>query len=69
MLTIENVKSFCFDTLGDLVNPKNIEVEQTRSGKIQVIVLRTGGVPKEVIRDDWNRAAKGTELESVALFL
>jgi hypothetical protein len=70
MLNCDAVKNFCFDVLGDLVSPSSIEVSQARNGKFNVIVLRTGGVPKEVIRDDWNRQITGTEFEGqVVLYM
>ncbi len=70
MMNYEAVKNFCFDVLGDLVSPSFIEVSQARNGKFNVIVLRTGGVPKEVIRDDWNRQIAGTEFAGqVVLYL
>ena len=70
MVNYESVKNFCFDVLGDFINPSNIEIEETRTGKFNVIVLRTGSVPKELIRDEWKQQVTGTEFESkVVLFM
>lgn len=69
MLTTEKIKNFCFDVLGDFVNPKtDLEVEESR-GTFRVIVLRTRGIPKDVIRDEWNNQVAGTEFEKVILFI
>lgn len=70
MVNYESVKNFCFDVLGDFVNPSNIEIEESRTGKFNVIVLRTGSIPKELIRDEWKQQVTGTEFESqVVLFM
>jgi hypothetical protein len=69
MLNKESVENFCFDVLGDFIDPKaDIEVEQVR-GEFRVLVLRTRGIPKDIIRDEWNRNAKGTDFEKVSLYL
>jgi hypothetical protein len=70
MINYESVKNFCFDVLGDFVNPSNIEIEESRTGKFNVIVLRTGSIPKELIRDEWKQQITGTEFENqVVLFM
>jgi hypothetical protein len=70
MVNYESVKNFCFDVLGDFVNPSNIEIEESRTGKFNVIVLRTGSIPKELIRDEWKQQVTGTEFENqVVLFM
>ena len=70
MVNYESVKNFCFDVLGDFVNPSNIEIEESRTGKFNVIVLRTGSIPKELIHDEWKQQVTGTEFESqVVLFM
>jgi hypothetical protein len=69
MLTRESVENFCFDVLGDFIDPKtHVMIEQVR-GEFRVIVIRTRGIPKDIIRDEWNRNAKGTEFEKVSLYL
>lgn len=69
MLTKESVENFCFDVLGDFIDPNSdIMIEQVR-GEFRVIVIRTRGIPKDIIRDEWNRNAKGTEFEKVSLYL
>jgi hypothetical protein len=65
MVNYESVKNFCFDVLGDFINPSNIDIEE-RAGKFNVIVLRTGGIPKDVIRDEWQQQIAGTEFEGKA---
>lgn len=70
MINYESVKNFCFDSLGDFVDPSNIEIEETRTGKFNVIVLRTGSVPKELIRAEFKQQVAGTEFEGkVILFI
>ena len=69
MLTEKQVEQFCFDVLGDFVYPENDVIIQEVRGGYRVILTRLRGVPAEVIRDEWNRNAKGTEFEKVALFM
>lgn len=70
MLTIEKIKDLVFDTLGDFVDPEtDVRVEQARDGSFRVIVIRTRGIPKEVIRDEWHHATDGTEFENVSLYM
>jgi hypothetical protein len=69
MLTKESVENFCFDVLGDFINHKaDVMIEQVR-GEFRVIVIRTRGIPTDLIRDEWNRNAKGTDFEKVSLYL
>jgi hypothetical protein len=71
MLEMETVKRFCFEILGDFVDPENdILIEKVRN-EFRVIVLRTRGIPKEIIRDEWNTNIVGSALESepVSLYL
>ena len=58
------LEDFCFDVLGDFVNPNSIEIMGDK-----VIVLRHGDVPAEIIRDEWNRRVQGTEFENIWLFI
>ena len=69
MLTRENVENFCFDVLGDFINPKEDIMIQEVRGEFRVLVIRTRGIPMDIIRDEWNRNAKGTEFEKVSLFM
>jgi hypothetical protein len=70
MINYESVKNFVFDVLGDFVNPSNIEIEESRTGKFNIIILRTGSVPKELIRGEWKQQVTGTDLEDkVVLFV
>ena len=69
MVNYESVKNFCFDVLGDFVNPSNIDIGE-RADKFNVIVLRTGGISKDMIRDEWQQQIAGTEFEGkVTLYL
>ena len=69
MLTEKEVEQFCFDVLGDFVDPKDdIMIDEVR-GEFRVIVRRTRGIPTDIIRDEWNRNAKGTEFEKVSLWM
>ena len=69
MLTEKQVEQFCFDVLGDFIDPKrDIMINEVR-GEFRVMVIRTCGIPKDIIRDEWNRNAQGTEFEQVSLFL
>ena len=69
MLTRENVENFCFDVLGDFINPKEDIMIQEVRGEFRVLVIRTRGIPMDIIRDEWNRNVKGTEFEKVSLFM
>ena len=69
MLTRENVENFCFDVLGDFINPKEDIMIQEARGEFRVLVIRTRGIPMDIIRNEWNRNAKGTEFEKVSLFM
>ena len=69
MLTRENVENFCFDVLGDFINPKEDIMIQEVRGEFRVLVIRTRGIPMDIIRDEWNKNAKGTEFEKVSLFM
>ena len=69
MLTEKQVEQFCFDVLGDFVDPKDdIMIDEVR-GEFRVIVRRTRGIPTGIIRYEWNRNAKGTEFEKVSLWM
>lgn len=69
MLTREQVEQFCFDVLGDFINPKaDIMIQEVR-GQFRVILVRTRGIPNDIIRDEWNNNAAGTEFEKVSLFM
>lgn len=69
-LTIDRVKDFAFDVLGDFVVPdKDLEISQTKRG-FQVIVLRTRGIPKEAIQTTWLYNVKQQpEFSDVKLFI
>ncbi len=69
MLTTEEIKNFCFDVLGDFIDPKTDIMIQEVRGSFRVMVIRTRGIPKEVIRDEWNRNAQGSDFEQVSLYL
>ena len=69
MLNEKQVEQFCFDVLGDFVYPENDIIIQEVRGGYRVIVTRLRGAPADVIRDTWNRNAKGTEFEKVSLYL
>jgi hypothetical protein len=69
MLNKESVENFCFDVLGDFIDPKeDIRIQEVR-GEFRVLVIRTRGIPTDLIRDEWNRNAKGTDFEKVSLYL
>ena len=65
----KKLEQFCFDVLGDFINPKEDIMIQEARGNFRVMVIRTRGFHKEVIRDTWNREVKGTEFEQVSLYL
>ena len=71
MLEMETVEKFCFDVLGDFIDPNEDIMIQKVRGEYRVMVLRTRGIPKEIIRDEWNTNIKGTPLENepVSLYL
>ena len=69
MLTEKQVENFCFDVLGDFIDPKeDIRIQEVR-GEFRVLVIRTRGIPTDIIRDEWNRNTKGTEFEKVSLWM
>ena len=51
MLTRESVENFCFDVLGDFINPKEDIMIQEVRGEFRVLVIRTHGIPMDIIRD------------------
>ena len=59
---MSELRNVCFDVLGDFVDPKTIEIDE-RAGYVFVWV--PPGTPTNHIRDDWNRAVRGTDLERV----
>ncbi len=71
MLTMEQVKNFAFDVLGDFMPTNAYEVEQDRRGRFQIFVTRPKlmAAPKEVVQEDFARAKAGTEFENVSLFI
>ena len=69
MLNRESVENFSFDVLGDFIDPNSDVMIQEVRGEFRVIVIRTRGIPADMIRDEWNRNAKGTEFEKVSLYL
>ena len=68
MVTVKEVENFVFDVLGDFVDPKRDVMIQEARNEIRVIVIRTCGIPKDVIRDEWNRNIR-PEFENVNLYL
>ena len=70
-MTLKNVEDFCFDVLGDFVDPKrDIRIDQDRNGNFRVIVFRTCGVPNSMFRLDWDRAVEEQpEFKEVSLYL
>ena len=69
MLTEKQVEQFCFDVLGDFINPKEDIMIQEVRGNFRVMITRTRGFHKEVLREEWNRNVEGTEFENVALYI
>ena len=71
MITKENLKEFAFDVLGDFMPENAYSVEEPRPNKWAVFVNRPAlmAAPKEVVRDEWNRATFGTKFENVGLFI
>ena len=69
MLTEKQVENFFFDVLVDFIDPKeDIGIQEVR-GEFRVLVIRTRGIPTDIIRDEWNRNTKGTEFEKVSLWM
>ena len=62
------LKDFCFDVLGDHVDPKNILIQQNRHGDWQVVILRGLCCTKEMIWDDWKYHTKDTKFEGIPLY-
>lgn len=65
----KKLKDFCFDVLGDFVDPSNIMIRQDRHGNWQVIIIRGLVCPKEIIREEWDMQTANTEFENVSLYL
>ena len=70
-MTLKDVEHFCFDVLGDFVDPKrDIRIDQDRKGNYRVLILRMCGVPKNIIIGDWDRAVEDQpEFKQVSLYL
>lgn len=63
------LEMFCFDVLGDFINPENIQVGQDRKGNWRVVVVRSWGLNKEFIWDEWKRQTAGTPWDGIPLYL
>lgn len=64
---MSNLDLFCFDVLGDWVDPKDISISHNRK-EVRIPWPRT--CPKELvpaIHSDWDHAIKGTEFADVKL--
>ena len=69
-MTLQELKDFVFDVLGDFVDPAGIKYIPVAGGKTAVVVLRTGGVPKDIIRDEWKRNTDGNpDFDQIRLYL
>lgn len=70
-MDIEKLKFFCFDVLGDLMDPEAYEIKEIKGHGYCVIVLYPGliAAPKSIVYKKWNEAKKGTEFESIGLYM
>lgn len=69
MATVNDVEKAVFEILGDFVDPKqDVMIHEVR-GNIRVIVTRTYGIPKDIIRDEWRESTKDLGFENVSLYL
>lgn len=66
MLTIKNIKNFCWDAVGILLNSKDDIVVEKRHGNFTIYFKSTRG-PNHLIRELWERRAEGTKFEKVQL--
>lgn len=68
MLTIKNIKNFCWDAVGILLNSKDDIVVEKRHGNFIIYFKSTRG-PKHLIKELWERRAEGTKFEKVQLLI
>lgn len=66
MLTIKNIKNFCWDAVGILLNSKDDIVVEKRHGNFTIYFKSTRG-PNHLIKELWERRAEGTKFEKVQL--
>lgn len=66
MLTIKNIKNFCWDAVGILLNSKDDIVVEKRHGNFTIYFKSTRG-PNHLIKELWERRADGTKFEKVQL--
>ena len=66
-ITIDEVKDFAFDVIGDMVDPKNITV--IADDKKIVVLVGRSFIPRELIFDEWETKTKGTRFENVPVYV
>ena len=65
----KELDEFIFDTLGDMCDPKGLEVFEKR-GKRYLVLSYPGlcAAPIDMLHEEWARAKKGTKWEDVELY-
>ena len=58
------LEEFCFDALGDMVDPRDINVHRSQK---KVFALCRPPVTPEMVGEEWRLQTKGTEFEGVEL--
>lgn len=65
----KRLEEFVFDALGDMVPPSDLEVLPDRkAGGFKVVCMRSHGMPREMLWDEWARQTQGTEFEGVPFY-
>lgn len=66
MLTIKNIKNFCWDAVGVLLTSKDDIIVKKAGGLYWIYFKHTRG-PAYLVREMWERKAIGTKYEKVQL--
>ena len=66
MLTIKNIKNFCWDAVGVLLTSKDDIIVKKAGGLYWIYLNHTRG-PAYLIKEMWERKAIGTKYEKVQL--
>ena len=64
---LDELKFFCFDNLGDLIDPKDIEVKAASGGRPFVTAICRENVLPDQVMKEWMRQTQNTEFEGIML--
>ena len=62
------LRDHVFDVLGDFVKPDDVLVMPDKRTGYRLVCVRTRGLPREFLWDEWRRQTKGTEFEGIPLY-